>query len=433
MTAADAGEPVDILGTRSRLPWIGAILFVVVTILGSWGAFGDEAASGGLAWPAGVGSSHFGILGPGWRVEFAGAWIRPHPGPFIWGHIEPTPGAYRWTQVDGVVQKLQRECLAILGTVWPFARWDQEACHADQARTQGAFREFGDLLYSPCDMDAYSAWLTALVERYDGDGVGDMPGLRYPIRHWEILNEPEMQGPTLCFFQEKPEIYAELLSLSFATIKAADPTAVVLPAGQSGMHREAVDYWRPVLKGTRGSFDLANIHSINCSDIQRASAFWAPEYRVFLNSVGYSNTPYWITEALAGRIGPPGTSRLSEDDLAQLVFIGTVAAFGYGAEVIFHVGANDPKSGKQELAQKTFNLMGKIIGDFITAESIGQNTVRFDMPDGRNVYALWDGARLLGGIAGTVGVVTYTGAVSEQEASEVIARTPLLVEVRPER
>ena len=40
-----------------------------------------------------------------------------------------------------------------------------------------------------------------------------------------------------------------------------------------------------------------------------------------------------------------------------------------GVEVIFHVGANDPKSGKQEPVQETFNLMGELIGNFIAAKS----------------------------------------------------------------
>ncbi|MFQ6102428.1 MAG: hypothetical protein ACE5OS_14545, partial [Anaerolineae bacterium] len=149
-----------------------------------------------LEWPADVGASHFGrLVGGREPVNLAGAWIRPHPGPFIWGQVETRPGAYDWERPDRLVAGAQQQRLAILATVWPFARWDQEACHADQPRAEGAFPELGDLLYSPCDSAAYAAWLTALVERYDGDGAGDMPGLAYPIRHWEISNEPEMQGP----------------------------------------------------------------------------------------------------------------------------------------------------------------------------------------------------------------------------------------------
>ncbi|MCU0980633.1 MAG: hypothetical protein MUF25_15900, partial [Pirellulaceae bacterium] len=32
-------------------------------------------------------------------------------------------------------------------------------------------------------------FITALVERYDGDGLDDMPGLRFPILHYQVCNE----------------------------------------------------------------------------------------------------------------------------------------------------------------------------------------------------------------------------------------------------
>ncbi|MFH0865924.1 MAG: T9SS type A sorting domain-containing protein [Bacteroidota bacterium] len=34
-----------------------------------------------------------------------------------------------------------------------------------------------------------AAAVNAIVDRYDGDGTGDMPGLQYPIKNWELCNE----------------------------------------------------------------------------------------------------------------------------------------------------------------------------------------------------------------------------------------------------
>ena len=34
-------------------------------------------------------------------------WVRPYPGPFIWGKIEPAKGKYDFSQVDEVVRKAQ--------------------------------------------------------------------------------------------------------------------------------------------------------------------------------------------------------------------------------------------------------------------------------------------------------------------------------------
>ncbi|HPO12165.1 MAG TPA: hypothetical protein PLI09_01865 [Candidatus Hydrogenedentes bacterium] len=51
-------------------------------------------------------------------------------------------------------------------------------------------------------MDDYAAWVRAVVERYDGDGVNDMKDLKHPIRYYEIgvefsTYEPEPAGDYL--------------------------------------------------------------------------------------------------------------------------------------------------------------------------------------------------------------------------------------------
>ena len=40
-------------------------------------------------------------------------------------------------------------------------------------------------------MDDYKNFLIKLVDRYDGDGLNDMPGLTKPIKYWDVMNEPE--------------------------------------------------------------------------------------------------------------------------------------------------------------------------------------------------------------------------------------------------
>jgi len=50
------------------------------------------------------------------------------------------------------------------------------------------------MLGPPCNVSDYSRFVGAVIERYDGDGIDDMPGLRYPILHWEVFNEPAMKN-----------------------------------------------------------------------------------------------------------------------------------------------------------------------------------------------------------------------------------------------
>ena len=278
----------------------------------------------------------------------------------------------------------------------------------------------GQRLYSPCEPQAYAAWLDAVVERYDGDGVDDMPGLQYPVRHWEILNEPEMQGPDLTFFQEDSAAYLELLKLSYTTIKAADPNAVVLTGGQAGMQSEFVAYWRPVLVGGGSHFDVGNVHSIGSDE-----DFFAPDYRAFLDGLGYGAKPFWVTEALVG--SPPGSAPISEDGLARITLTGFASAFGAGAQVILNVGAHDPTGGPGQGSEDAFQLMARTIGDFTSATGLADNAVRFDMPDRSTVYALWDGARLPQNVTGVVNLITYSGEESTSDAGAVTASVPVLV------
>lgn len=413
------GRLVDVMMTR-----LGCAALLLLIALSAGGL-----AETGAVWGEAIGASAFGVLQTDMHWEFEGGWVRPHPGPFIWGWIERSPGTYDWRELDSTVEKLQSRGLAILATVWPFASWDQAACHGSQPRAQGAFRELGNLLYAPCDMEAYLAWLRAMVERYDGDGVHDMPGLRHPVRHWEILNEPEMQGPELCFFQEDPQVYADLLRVSYEAVNAADPDAVVLPAGQSGMHSEAVDYWQPILADPTVPFDIGNIHSIRCSEIQEDAAFWGPEYAEFLLEVGRGAMPYWITEAATGSVDPRSKGVRNEDVGAQDRFVGTVCALASGAETIFHCLAYDPLGRKSQLEVEVFQTLGAAIGSFESTDRIGLSSVRFVLPDRREVYALWNGARLPASVVGEVRTTTYLGAVAQKSARDIRADVPMIVEV----
>lgn len=60
-------------------------------------------------------------------------------------------------------------------------------------------------------------WVRAVVERYDGDGRDDMPGLRWPVRYVEIGNELSSYEP------EPVEEYLVTLRLAYEAAHAAAP------------------------------------------------------------------------------------------------------------------------------------------------------------------------------------------------------------------
>ena len=74
----------------------------------------------------------------------------------------------------------------ILATIWPHTNWDQKSCKRKKARSPFGKR-FTKYLSKPCSMEDYKTFLIKIVDRYDGDGSNDMPGLTKPIIYWDVM------------------------------------------------------------------------------------------------------------------------------------------------------------------------------------------------------------------------------------------------------
>lgn len=233
------------------------------------------------------------------NINLIGAgWARPHPGPFAWGDIETSPGVYDFSSTDYTVKLAQEHEISILGTIWPFAKWDQEGDSSCKVSTQDIFYPKGpgdgipEYRCKPKDMEAYKNFLKKLVERYDGDGIEDMPGLEMPVLYWEILNEPEMQSNELTFFKGTEEEYVEILEVSYTTIKESCPKCKVVQGGAAGVQEEFLSFWENVFDlGGGAYFDIANIHCIGCED----SDLNVGEFKEVLDKYEL-NKPIWVTE-----------------------------------------------------------------------------------------------------------------------------------------
>jgi hypothetical protein len=136
-----------------------------------------------------------------------------------WNAIEPNPPQsglhrYKWEKLDRAIRVWQEHGFRIavslrLGNGW----------FAGPIKYRPAGLELKDTDRLPAEeyMDHYRAWITALVERYDGDGVDDMPGLRYPVLHYQVGNE--YANPA--FWTGTPEDYRVLLQETGEAARAA--------------------------------------------------------------------------------------------------------------------------------------------------------------------------------------------------------------------
>ncbi|MDP2685058.1 MAG: glycosyl hydrolase [bacterium] len=271
--------------------------------------------------------------------EIGASWVRPHPGPFVWGDMQNSKNSdIDFTETDSMVKAAATYNINILPTIWHYAEWDQinHSNSDDCLASSGEFeREFGKYRCKPNDWDAYTTWVTAIVERYDGDGIDDMPDLKKPLTHWEVMNEPDLGtpdgSPGLQFLIGQPSDYAELLKKTSAVIRQTDPSAKILIAGAAGGNEMFLNYFREVFKDTEthNAFDIANVHCISNDDVD---SFNVVPYTKMLDEFSIDK-PIWVTEAEAF---------ISDDHdiIAEQLIKSSQNAFANGAETIFYTSMN---------------------------------------------------------------------------------------------
>lgn len=195
------------------------------------------------------------------------------PGVFSWNVMEPAKGKYDWTIPDMLIKIAHEYDVNIIPVVWPYTAWDQKGWEG----TDRKLVELGGAMPTtavddsypipprydlPHDVEAYSKWLMAMVERYDGDGVDDMPGLRYPIKTYQFLNEPyhNHYWPSC-----DPKIFAKFTKMTHNIVEKANPDCLIALTGVNLNRGE--NFLRAVFelckKDERLYFDFIDVHGDN--------------------------------------------------------------------------------------------------------------------------------------------------------------------------
>ena len=384
--------------------------------------------------------------------EAGGAYDRPFFELFQWGMIEKEPGAFNFAETDRYVLSAQAQGFHILANIQPFAGWDQKECHQDLPPAgKPGDPGFHSTKGKPCNMELYKNFVTKLVERYDGDGVDDMPGLIIPIKHWEVLNEPEFQEEPLVFFQGSPADYFEILKTTYEAVKKADPEAVVVQGGMAGMMKVCTQFWQAVFDlGGADYFDIANMHSIGHGEHLNI-----PSFKQFLAKNGIENKPIWVTEVQYQQ------AHMTQDyyaaDFAKILARSYIFALANGVEKLFYVNIKLPpirhgvpfdersaliKDNGDEsplfYAHLTIaDMLGELsrddkvetIKEKIGSWGIDEGQYRFIMRD-KTVYALWGDGPLPPEITGEVKVTEISGMQRVTDSATLeLSDIPIFVEM----
>jgi hypothetical protein len=383
--------------------------------------------------------------------EAGGAYDRPFFELFQWDLIEREPGRFDFFETDRHVKQAQDNGLHILANIQPFAAWDQEQCHQDLPNIsnpqQPGFRQTRG---KPCDMDAYRNFIDKLVERYDGDGVEDMPGLTVPIKHWEVMNEPEFQDD-IVYFQGPPDDYTETLKATWEAVKQADPEAYIVQGGMAGMMDVCTDFWQGVFDtGGADNIDIMNMHSIGHGEHLNIPAF-----REFLTKNGLQDKPVWVTEVQFQQSHQ--TQSYSNEDFAKILARSYIFALANGVDKLFYVNIKMPPviggegppfdersalitdNGQKSALFYAHLTIAQILGNLdesdtveIIKERIGEwhieeGQYKFVI-DGKTVYALWGSSPLPAEITGEVTVFDITGTEQVIDSASIrLSDSPIFV------
>ena len=352
---------------------------------------------------------------------------------YPWGMIEVSRGTIRHEVTDTIVTAVQNAGGRYVGTVMPFAGWELIAAGYAPTTDEQCIRLLGeDYPYLSFDrrMDRYkdlaeyTLFLQDIVERYDGDGISDMPGLTQPVVYWQIHNEPE--GNHCGLFRDSVSEFLTLTKTSYELIHQSCATCKVLNGGAGiPLWRESdalpgTTFWRDF--AALGGAQYVDVIAIHYNDGKSPSLGNIDNLEVQIRRARelLGNTkPVWVTE-YGVQIGTAGNFAGMTEAQAGAWFIRFDAAgLAGGVERFFPDAASFiTPDGKVYLPYYVNKLVEAELGGFTSSAKIATGQYRFTV-NGADVYVLWNGVP-----STLTGRVTATDMYGNQTTLEASALAP---------
>ncbi|GAB4298978.1 MAG: hypothetical protein Kow0058_14990 [Roseovarius sp.] len=138
-----------------------------------------------------------------------------------WKYLEPQSGRFVFRGLDRRIEAIQSRGMTAFVTFVSNADWatTESTQHLNNA--------------TPRDPELWSRFVRTVAERYDHDGIDDMPGLRAPVGYWQAANEfmsPKNKDGGWGGTNDELLAY---VNLAHDAVKAASPEAVFVLGGVS--------------------------------------------------------------------------------------------------------------------------------------------------------------------------------------------------------
>lgn len=125
-----------------------------------------------------------------------------------WGDLEIEPGNINWAMIDGIINASNEQGVNVLVSVVTAPAWSRSGIEDPHG--------------PPDDLNLFAAFLAKLIERYPGK-----------IDAIEVWNEQNLRAEWHSSQGINAERYLDMLRLSYQTIKALDPSIMVISGALS--------------------------------------------------------------------------------------------------------------------------------------------------------------------------------------------------------
>lgn len=291
----------------------------------------------------------------------------------------------------------------------------------------------------------YVTYIKSTVERYDGDGYQDMPGLVNPIKYWQTHNEPS-GIPLLNTSNTDWQGFAHIQEITYKAIKESDLEAKVAIGGFAMGHlagsndpkftQEYEKFFLPILQNSKGKYiDIFDIHYYGAGSAW--PSYWKGKKEAYtlmrkaLDDNGYQNTEIWFTETAIPSV-PFGEKAQAADLVKRFVY-----PLSFGAKKIFwwnaiegeppletdkpsnHMGviydgtgSNDPGYEVKKLSYYTYEKLIEVLegSDWSNVEAVQESSGVYIYKFTKNNNPIW----VAWNENGTEKEITISGLVSSQ-------------------
>lgn len=356
-----------------------------------------------------------------------------------WKLIEPQPPKddkhfYFWTKADRFVSNFQKTGRKLQVNIRIFNDWAVEYSTQKKIHDADTGQQVGAIVcIKPEHLADWAAFVAAFVERYDADGHEDMPGLKYPITHIQIENEPENVWVDA-------ERYTEALCTAYQAAKRASSNVQIMAAGfnmfdffglsqveqqrlvRNPIVQHKMEFLKGVFSKAGACFDILSVHLNRDNESIPPTVKW---FQQQMEDNGYKK-PIWSDDTSSGPfLTTPlartedkaklklleqknaATTKWFREEQAKLLVKKAVIAFASGIDKVFistdvdwstyympewrHMGLLDAM-GNRKPAFYSFKIMVSKIDGFTKVEELALPTgvfgYRFTKPSGE-VYVLW--------------------------------------------